>query len=204
VVRIVAGKLLPEWGMDHVLIRRFCALVASYGLALIATRHDCAQAVYAPRLSARTAVAAQQSRAVEAIEIMHCLKAADLDWLADSPVLQRAKSFQVGLRHDRKTYPGEDVVFVVVFENPTQGDVFELTREDHGRDRTYRIENNGEFKLGRKGIEWPGEILGGNWTHDYIEANIRKLMHGPKIRVQLKTVLKPIQHVSCNSYMSKH
>lgn len=140
-------------------------------------------------------------RVAEAREVMHCLKAGDLDWLGDSDVLDKAKTFRLGLRHDRRTYPGEDVITVVVFESREQGDVFELTRKDKGLIRTYRIQNNGSFKLGAKGMQWPGEILGGIWTHDYIEANIRKIMHGPKIRVPLKMALRPAPHVTCQSYV---
>jgi hypothetical protein len=165
-------------------------------LALVASALSLAQS------PARTP-AGRPSRMSETIEIMHCLKARNLNWLGDSPpALEKAKRFHVGLRHDRKTYPGEDVVFVVVFENPTQGDVFELTREDHGRDRTYNLENNGSFRLGGKETRWPNEIFGGIWTHEYVEANIRKLTQSPKTWVQLNAVLKPLPEVTCSYYRS--
>ena len=138
----------------------------------------------------------------EAREVMHCLKAGDLDWLGDSDVLESAKTFLVGLRHDRRTYPGENVITAVVFEGREHGDVFELTREDKGLIRTYKIQNNGSFKLDHKRIQWQGEILGGIWTHHYIEMNIMKIIRGPKIWVPLKSVLRPAPHVICQSYVN--
>lgn len=144
------------------------------------------------------------ARTVEAFQVMHCLKTTDLDWLGNSPALERAKILEVGLRHDRKTYPGEDMVFVVVFEGPTRGDVFELTRKNHGRRRSYRIENNGEFKLRSGQVEWIGEILGGIWTHEYIEGNIKRIVRGPKTWVRVTDVLKPFHQVTCMSFVSNH
>lgn len=145
---------------------------------------------------------AKPSRAEETLEIMHCLKAGDLDWTVNSPLLESARTFRVGLRHDRITYQHQDHVIVVVFENPLRGDVFELTRTNARRRRIYRIENNGEFKIGKRGIEWPGEILGGNWTHGYLEESIRKILLGQKAIVQLNTLLTPMPKVTCTSYVS--
>ena len=139
----------------------------------------------------------------ETLEVMHCLKSGDMEWLANSQALTNAKTFVVGLVHDRTSYEYHwDHIVVVVFENRTRGDVFDLTHEDQGNHRTYRIENNGEFRLGHAEVEWPGEILGGNWTHDYIERNIRRVMRRPKIRVQLKKLPRPFPQVTCTSYVS--
>ena len=146
---------------------------------------------------------AESRRITEIIEVTHCLKVGDIDWLGDSAVLDKAKILQVGLRHDRKTYPGEDVIFIVVFENRTKGDVFELTRQDHKGIRSYRIENNGSFTLGPRGLKWRGEILGGIWTHEYIEENVRKLLKRRRIAISIKAALRPNPHVTCSSYVSE-
>lgn len=138
----------------------------------------------------------------EAVEIAHCLKTADLDWLADSVVLETAKRVQIGLRHDRRTYPGQDVIIVVVFEGRSKGHVFEVIREDQEENRAYRIENNGSFRLGNYRMEWRGEILGGIWTHEYMEKNIRRIMRGPKVWVDVKTAEKPMPEVACTWYGS--
>lgn len=143
------------------------------------------------------------SRKTEVLEVMHCLKAGDLDWLADSRALQKTRSFQVGLRHDSKSYAGQEHLIVVVFENRVQGDVFDLTRRQSRLHRTYRVENNGEFKITPRGIEWPGEILGGNWTHDYMETNIRKVVRGPRTWIQWNALNKHFPQVTCTSYVSK-
>lgn len=109
---------------------------------------------------------------------------------------------RVALSHDRKAYRGKDFIVVVVLESATKGDVFELTREDHGKKRSFRIENNGSFKVGHKGMEWPGEILGGIWTHEYMDRNIRRLLTQPSIAVTVRTALRFDPKLTCSSYLS--
>lgn len=144
----------------------------------------------------------QPSRATEIARILHCLTDVELNWLGDSAKLDRAKALRVGLRHDRQTYPGKDFIFVVVLESSTKGDVFELTREDHKESRSCRIQNNGQSKIGHQGMEWPGEILGGIWTHEYVERNVRLLLKGPKITIPARAALKSNPRVTCSSYVA--
>lgn len=150
----------------------------------------------------RGVISGRAETAKELIEIMHCLKVGDRDWLADSAALAKAKWLRVGITHDRRSYSGEDVIFAVVLESPASGDVFELTRHSDKTHREYTIENNGSFQLGRRGFEWRNEILGGIWTHEYFERNVRKIMRGSKIWVSAKSVLRPITGVSCGSYVT--
>jgi len=139
----------------------------------------------------------------ELTAIMHCLTDVELNWLGDyPPTVEKAKKFRVGLRHDRRTYPGDDVIFAVVFESPTQGDVFELMHYWSGKQAKYNLENNGSFELRGKAFAWRNEIFGGIWTHEYIERNIRKIVRGPKASVSLKTASKPITNVTCTYYGS--
>lgn len=153
-----------------------------------------------PSLSVRTR-SVYISRLHETKAIMHCLTARDLGWIGDAPtVIENRKLFHVGLRHDRKTYPAKDTVFLVVFKNRLQGDVFELTLRGKGNSRLYNLENNGSYKLGGKYIDWPNEIFGGIWTHEYFERNIRAIRRGPKVWVPLKTVTRPVLGVSCDYY----
>lgn len=64
------------------------------------------------------------------------------------------------------------------------------------------IENNGSFKLGPRGFEWRNEILGGIWTHEYVQRNVRKIMRGLKLWISVNAVRRPISDVSCNSYVT--
>lgn len=133
---------------------------------------------------------------------MHCLKAQELNWIGNAiPALEKNKRFLVALRHDQKTYPREDIVFLTIFESPRKGDVFELTREDHGHRRTYNLDNNGSFVLGRE-TSWPNEIFGGIWTHEYFEKNIRKLRHGRKTWIRLQTAQRLRPEARCSYYGS--
>lgn len=144
-----------------------------------------------------------QSSLMESAEILHCLTEVELNWLGDWPsALEKATTFHVGLTHDRKTYPGQDVIIVVVFRNRLRGDVFELTGERRRHKSKYNLENNGSFKIVHKEFTWPNEIFGGIWTHEYIEKNIRKIMRGRKIWIRLKTAQKLMPTVGCTWYGS--
>lgn len=145
------------------------------------------------------------SPAAETMDVMHCLKARELNWIGDAiPALEKNNTFLVALRHDRQTYPGEDFVFLAIFESPRKGDIFELTREDHGDRRTYNLANNGSFVLGGKETAWPNEIFGGIWTHEYFEKNIRTLRHSRKNWLRLQTIQRPRRQVSCSYYGSAY
>ena len=138
------------------------------------------------------------SSLTEAIQIVHCLKDGELNWLSDSPTLDKAHRLHVGFVHDRKTFPGEDFITMVVFENPAKGDVFEIVGERQKTRRTYSIVNNGSIDPARKGRpDWVGDVLFGIWTRHYIERHVLKVMAGPKVWVSVKTALKPMPKVSC-------
>lgn len=152
---------------------------------------------------APTRSVAQRPNAREIAQVMHCLTAVDLNWLGDSPtVLENAKRFHVGLTHDRRTYPGTDMMFVAVFRTATEGDVFELTHQAQTTAEKYNLENNGSFRVRGKEFTWPNEIFGGIWTHEYVERNIRSIMRGPKFWVQSKVVVTPAG-VACTYYGSE-
>jgi len=172
------------------------SLIALIFLAVASSHAQSSQPTEAP-------TRAESRRIREIIEVTHCLKVGEIDWLSDSAVLEKAKILQVGLRHDRTTYPGKDVIFAVVLETPAKGDVFELTRENRQGVRSYRIENNGSFTLGAKGVKWRGEILGGIWTHEYIERNVRKLLKRRSITISIRAALRPNPQATCSSYASE-
>ena len=132
---------------------------------LVASAHY-GQISSAPARSGLNADGKPYSRLAEAVAIMHCLTKVELNWLGESlPAVEKTNTFRVGLRHDKNTYPGEDVIIVVVLESATRGDVFELRGERRQQGREYNLENNGSFKLRHKQFTWPNEIFGGIWTH---------------------------------------
>src|SRR5215471_3203548 len=84
----------------------------------------------------------ESSKASEVVQIVHCLTEVRLNWLGEfPPAIEKAQTFHVGLRHDRLTYPGKDIVFVAVLESATAGDVFELTHERSGSQEKFNLEN---------------------------------------------------------------
>lgn len=171
------------------------------GIVLLAATLCYAQAAEVGKPRPRAASRLHLSRLQETEAIMHCLTAYHLNWIGDAlPAIEKRRLFHVGLRHDRRTYPGEDTVFLVVFKNRLQGDVFELTLSGSGAHRLYNLENNGSYRFGGKETGWPNEIFGGIWTHEYFERNIRAIRRGPKVWVRLKSVTQPVPGISCDYY----
>jgi len=113
--------------------------------------------------------------------------------------LSSAKSIHVSLTHDRQLYPGEDHIIAVVFQSRTVGQFFDITANCN-RKCVYTIQNNGVFKVEKNAINFVGAPLGGTWTQEYLEKNIKKTLNGPKTRVQISDIINVSPEVSCSSY----
>jgi hypothetical protein len=156
--------------------------------------------LFAASLTCCTLIAPFQGQRLSTREVQnvtHCIKAGDRDWL-DAP-LSDAKSFYVGLTHDRRSYPGEDHIIAVVFQSRTAGQFFDITATCNDK-CVYTIQNNGAFKLQKKAIKLVGAPLGGIWTEEYLEKNIKKTFVGPKVRVQISDIIHINPEVICKSY----
>jgi hypothetical protein len=138
---------------------------------------------------------------LEAQAVMHCIRAGDRDWLI-APA-SSATRLRVGLIHDRKAYEGKDHIVVVVFESNTNGQVFDLRAEYENKQYVYTVVNNGSFTLKNGRLEFLDPPLGGVWTQEYLEKNIKKIAKGAKIWLSLSTLLKPLSGVTCSSYVQK-
>jgi hypothetical protein len=138
-------------------------------------------------------------KVLETQAVMHCIKAGDRDWLNGS--LSNATGFRVGLIHDRESYPSKDHIIVVVFETDSKGQVFDLTAECKNKQCVYTIVNNGSFMLNKSHLEFLDPPLGGVWTQEYLEANIRKITNARRTWVNLSTISAPLPEVSCTSYV---
>jgi hypothetical protein len=134
-------------------------------------------------------------------QVMHCIKTVDGGWLT-SP-LEEAKSLEVGTRYDRRSWERENHVVVAVFQTPVKGQVFDLTEERKGPKRIYTIENNGSFLIKRGEIDFVDPPLGGVWTQENLEGNIRKIKAGAKKRVAVSTSSRSFPNVSCKSYVAR-
>src|SRR5215469_7582052 len=134
-------------------------------------------------------------------QVMHCIKSGDRDWLT-SP-LSEAKELQVDATYDRTSYEGQTHIVLAVFQTPAKGQVFDLTLERKGSERIYTVENNGSFLITGDQIEFVDPPLGGVWTQETMERNIRKAIAGPKKRVAVSAISRSLPNVSCKSYVAR-
>lgn len=132
-------------------------------------------------------------------EAAHCL--VKDDWLA--PADSKKGNLTLGYLTDTKTYPGEKVLFVVAFTGRRKGRIFELTATEHGGQDSLRVENNGKFKESPSEINFVEELLGGVWTHAYLESAIRQIDSSPRFVISIKELRDGYRDVQCSSYLDK-
>jgi hypothetical protein len=115
-----------------------------------------------------------------------------------------------GFLVDSKSYPGDRVLYVVVYTNGTRshGLVFSIFLTNKDAQQVFNIQNNGEFvrsgKEGaafkREGVDFVngGDPLWGIWTQEHIAMAIKKIGLQPIVEVPTKD-LSSIS-VRCESY----
>jgi hypothetical protein len=149
---------------------------------------------------------AQQQPPKVLLDAAHCL--------AIKGFLPAAKTATLssGYLVDSKAYPGERVLYVVVYTNPqrSHGMVFSIFLTNKDTRQVFSIQNNGEFvrssKNGapfkREGIDFVngGDPLGGIWTQEHIVMAIKKIGLQPIVKVPAEDLSSPSISVQCESY----
>jgi hypothetical protein len=103
-----------------------------------------------------TTVCAQEQAPKLLREAAHCLTAKKQDcqdWLDLEN--SRATALSFGYMLDAKSYPGEKVLYVVVYTGPgrSEGVVFAIFLTQQGGRRIFNIQNNARFVRSKYGIE---------------------------------------------------
>ncbi len=113
---------------------------------------------------------------------------------------------------DSKSYPGDRVLYVVVYKDPqrSHGMVFSIFLTNKDTRQVFNIQNNGEFvrssKEGaafkREGVDFVdgGDPLWGIWTQEHIAMAIKKIGLQPIVEVPIKDLSIPPASVQCESY----
>jgi hypothetical protein len=134
----------------------------------------------------------------EVRRVTHCIKAGDREWLTEP--LANARSLRVAMVHDRTSYPGEDTIVVVVLETDYKGQFFAVQADCKKEQCTYDIQNNGSFTFKKNHFDFVDPPLGGVWTQERLERNIKKALSSRVTWLEVSSVLKPISRVRCTSY----
>lgn len=124
----------------------------------------------------------------------------------------KATTLTLGYLDDTKSYPGDEVLYVVVYSGPLRSDgwVFSVILSQEKGLRIFSINNNAKFvRSYKKGVAFRKEgvdfvsgedPLGGIWTQEHIAMAIHRIERQPRFEVDAKDVLKPLSPTRCESY----
>jgi len=163
-------------------------------------------------LSCLSATVCAQEEAPKVLrEAAHCLAIKEQDWLG----LQNSKATALSLGYvvDTKSYPGEEVLYLVDYtgHSRTEGLVFTIFLRRQDRRRIFDIQNNAKFvrsnkgdaEFRKEGVTFVEPPLWGTWTQQHIARAIRRIERQPMFVVRIKDLLKPSALTQCESYADR-
>jgi hypothetical protein len=106
---------------------------------------------------------------------------------------------------DTKSYPGEKMLYVVDYVNPSRSDgfVFTIFLSEHNERQNFNIQNNAQFKLsnrGDDGVSFVTPPLGGTWTQEHLISAIKQIEKQPKITISVESIAKTDSSFDCEEY----
>jgi hypothetical protein len=130
----------------------------------------------------------------------HCMVSAGRD--THKVLHGNPKTLYVGSHTDTTSYPGEQAIFVVDYQDSklTKGFVFLYFIHESKGQRVFRFENNATFIHKKKEIEFTEPPLGGVWTQEHVEAAIDRIEKQPKVELFVKDLRGSFAGVRCESY----
>ena len=149
-------------------------------------------------VSLTSKVIAQDAVPPPLLEAAHCVATK-----AFAPPLRR-KEVRLGYLDDRKSYPGDQVVYLVLYADASRkvGWVFTVFHTQEHHRQHYVIENNAKF-VRSKNRKWYVDFveppLGGTWTQQHIVSAIRRIDSEPEIVVPVRDLIKPRHNIQCEN-----
>lgn len=122
----------------------------------------------------------------------------------------KAKTLSSGYLLNAKSYPGQKVLYVVVYTRPSrsEGLVFSIFLTNRSRQRIFNIQNNAKFVRSDKenaafrqeSVDFVEPPLWGIWTQEHIARAINQIGRNPTIELRAKDLMKPSAFTQCESY----
>jgi hypothetical protein len=117
----------------------------------------------------------------------------------------KATNLTFGYFIDEKSYPGDKVLYVVLFATPhrTNGFVFTIFVTDRQGTQTFDIQNNASFHLSKTepgGVTFKTPPLGGVWTQQHLASAITQIERQPRFAITTKDLSMVESSVRCESY----
>lgn len=110
----------------------------------------------------------------------------------------------LGYTLDSKSWPGENVLYVVAYTGQTasKGYVFTFFLEQKANRTTFHIQNNAKFIRSKKspdGVDFVEVPLGGIWTQNHLVSAIKQIEKQPRFVISSADLSSPAAG-ECISY----
>jgi hypothetical protein len=104
----------------------------------------------------------------------------------------------------RSTHPKDDAgeFFLVVYESSSKGDVYVFTRDYQQGKTVLNLVNNARFTGGPTGLNLI-DPLGGIWTYEHIERNVKRAMRGKRYSIPAGSLLGSSPAFACHHYWDR-
>jgi hypothetical protein len=142
--------------------------------------------------------ASAQARAPRTlVQALYCLKMEHGGWLNSS--LAEQLRLRANFMRDVTSDPGKEHFIVVLLESGSKGQVFDLVRTRHAAQTSWKIENNGNFLVTKSQIEFV-DVLGGTWTQEHLERNVKQALLQKGFLVDAKALTAGDSKIACSCY----
>jgi hypothetical protein len=106
---------------------------------------------------------------------------------------------------DEKSYPGDQVIYVVNYAGPARsnGLVFAIFLTEHEGLQDFNIQNNARFVLSKDeldGVVFANPPLGGTWTQEHLASAIKRIEKQPRFSISAKDLSAADASIRCESY----
>lgn len=132
------------------------------------------------------------------MQAMHCITSNHGGWL--TPPLSRQKQWPASVARERMGYPHEDHMVVVVYENASRGQMFDLSAHINAGKWRYKIENNGTFNLDKGHIDFVNSPMSSAWPPGRLEAFVREALRAERFMLRASMLGPASRLVTCSSY----
>ncbi|HYX53810.1 MAG TPA: hypothetical protein VE783_10200 [Candidatus Limnocylindrales bacterium] len=143
--------------------------------------------------------AAQRQKQPPALlqDAVYCATTDHGGWL--NPQLHKDKKVRVSFTIDRKSYEGKEHLVLVFNQSDSSAQAFDIivTRSNHALN--LHMVNNAGFKRISREFEWNYPPLGGVWTQEHFEQNIRNANSSGTYLID-PALSGKVKGVSCSSY----
>ncbi len=121
----------------------------------------------------------------------------------------RAKAPTFGYFFDKKSYPGDAVIYVIQYASPTRtnGLVFTIFLSERDGIQGFDIQNNARFVLSKDepiGVTFDDPPLGGGWTQERLASAIKQIEKQPRFSISPKLQSNAPPTVRCEAYTDSH